>query len=202
MSTSVLTPAALDQAAVRLVGASGLDAEAERSWAGILAGFDRTAPAAPEARALLSKTVPELIEESAAAQLPGPELDVRLPGRLARALPDWTHRRYRANASHLPSTQLHVAAVILREWGWQAAPHRLRDRRGRRCICGSICAAVALGVGSSLHAEIAAGHVLAELRGQGWRGLIGDWNQQYGRTATEAVQLLAAAHARALRAER
>lgn len=201
MATPVLTPASLDQAAARLVGVPSLDSEQERSWAGIVAGFDRTAPAAPAARALLSKTVDELIEESAVVQPAGQQFDVLLPGRLARALPDWTHRRYRANAAHLPSTQLHVAAVILREWGWQAAPHRLRDRRGRRCICGAICTAVSLGVGSGLHAEIAAGHVLAELRVQGWRQLIGDWNQQYGRTADQAIHLLTAAHTRALRAE-
>lgn len=197
----VLTPALLDQAAARIVGAPGLDPEAERSWAGILAGFDRTAPAALASRALLTKTVDELIEESGAAQPAASQLDVRLPGRLTRALPDWTHRRYRANAGHPPSTQLHVAAVILREWGWQAAPHRLRDRRGRRCICGAICTAVALGVGSALHAEIAAGHVLAELRAHRWTLLIGDWNQRPGRTADQAIHLLTAAHTRALRAE-
>ncbi|WP_443729328.1 DUF6197 family protein [Streptantibioticus rubrisoli] len=93
---------------------------------------------------------------------------------------------YARRLDHPPSVQLHVAEGILREWGWQQQPHHLRNRRGARCVCGAICAAVALGVGSEHAAHRAAGHVLHVLRDRGWPHLIGDWNQQPGRTPQQA----------------
>lgn len=154
------------------------------------------------ARRLVGATVDELVAEALRA-VPRhgtrPDVEVRLPGRFARALPDWAHRR-RPGLSHWPSTQLAVTAEILRTWGWQQRPHRLRDRRGRRCVCGALLGAVALGVGSEDAAERAAAHILGELRHRGWQALIGDWNAVPGRTREQAVELVTAARGRALAA--
>ncbi|HCA85753.1 MAG TPA: hypothetical protein DEQ61_09795 [Streptomyces sp.] len=199
MSAPTLTPAALDQAAARILDEHGTG----EAWAGITAGWDRTAPAAPAARRLLTKTVDELVTEALGAINPHgtrPPVDVRLPGRLARALPDWAHR-HRADLSHLPSTQLYVAATILREWGWQQRPHHMRNWRGQRCICGAIITAVHLGVGTEAAAGQAAWHVLSELKGRGWGALIGDWNQAPGRTAEQAFDVVMGAYRRAAAAE-
>ncbi|MFF8784803.1 hypothetical protein [Streptomyces sp. NPDC015125] len=187
-----LTAAALDQAAARI--APTLTEPERAAWAGITADYSR---------GLATKTTQQLIDE-ALRSLPQhgtrPAVDVRLPGRIARALPDWAHRT-RADLSHKPSTQLAVAAEILRKWGWQNKPHQLRDGRGRRCICGAICTTVVgLGVGTIDSAHQAAGYVLAELRGRGWNALIGDWNQRVCRTADQAIELVTAAQRRALNA--
>ncbi|KIZ16856.1 DUF6197 family protein [Streptomyces natalensis] len=193
MPTSTLTAAALDQAAARI--APTLSEPERAAWASIAASYSRS---------LVAKTTAELVDEALRA-LPEhgtrPAVDVRLPGRISRALPDWAHRT-RADLSHKPSTQLAVAAEVLRRWGWQNRPHKLRDGRGRRCICGAICSAVALGVGSVDSAHQAAGYVLTELRGRHWNALIGDWNQNVCRTPDQAVELLTAAHHRALNAGR
>ncbi|MFL4491540.1 hypothetical protein ACJ6WD_09800 [Streptomyces sp. VTCC 41912] len=192
MPASTLTVADLDQAAARIVPTL---TEPERAaWAGITAGYSRS---------LVAKTTQQLVDE-ALRSLPEhgtrPSVDVRLPGRFTRALPDWAHRT-KADLSHKPSTQLAVAAEILRRWGWQQKPHKLRDGRGRRCICGAVCAAVSLGVGSVDSAHQAAGYLLQELREtHRWRALIGDWNQSPGRTAEQAIGLVTAAHHRALAA--
>jgi hypothetical protein len=197
MTTATLTPATLDQAAARLVNATLVDAQFDR----IAAGYQRTAPANRSARGLVTMTVDELVAAAGISQHgTRPAVDIRLPGRLARILPDRAWRGY--DASHPASTQMHVAAAVLREWGWQQAPHKLRDRRGRRCICGALCAAVSLGVGSVPTAHTAAGHILTELRHRGWKGLIGDWNQASGRTAQQAIELVEAAARRAEAAER
>lgn len=197
MATATLTPATLDQAAARLVN----DVLVDGQFARIAAGYQRTAPESRPARGMLTMTVDELINAAGiTAHGTRPAVDIRLPGRLARILPDRAWRGY--DASHPASTQLYVAAVVLREWGWQQQPHKLRDRRGRRCICGAICTAVALGVGSVPTAHAAAGHVLAELRSRGWNALIGDWNQASGRTAQQAIQLVESAAQRALTEER
>ncbi|MGW5938962.1 DUF6197 family protein [Streptomyces celluloflavus] len=201
MPAPVLTPAALDRAAGRAVIPV---AEAE-AWAGVTAGWERTAPADSAARRLLTATVDELVAE-ALRRVPvhgtRPAVEVRLPGRLARILPDWAHRT-RTDLSHRPSTQLTVAAEILRRWGWQQKPHRLRDLRGRRCVCGAICTAVdGLGVGTAETAHEAARYILMELRRRGWPGLIGDWNQVPGRGAEEAIQLVETAAANAAAAGR
>lgn len=193
-----LSPSGLDQAAARL--APTLTAPERTAWAGITAGYGRTAATDPAARQLLTRTVDELVAE-AFRSLPAhgarPVLDIRLPGPFARVLPDWAHRT-RVDLSHLPSAQLAVAAEILRKWGWQNKPHHLRDRRGRRCICGAICTTVALGVGGVDAAHQAAGYVLAELRARNWQALIGDWNQNVCRTPEQAIDLVEAARHRAL----
>lgn len=106
-------------------------------WAGITVGYSRD---------LVTKNTVELVDE-ALRSLPEhgtrPAVDVRLPGRVPRSLPDWAHRT-RVDLSYKPSTQLVFAAEVLRRWGWQNRPHKLRDWRGRRCICGAICTAVPL----------------------------------------------------------
>ncbi|WP_399094319.1 hypothetical protein ACGH2B_25375 [Streptomyces sp. BBFR2] len=178
------------------------DLRERAAWEGIAAGWGRTAPADPVARRLVRATVGELVEEALRA-VPRhgtrPDVEVRLPGRFARALPDWAHRR-RPGLSYPPSTQLAVTAEILRSWGWQQRPHRLRDRRGRRCVCGALLGAVALGIGSEDAAARAAAHILGELRHRGWQALIGDWNAVPGRTREQAVELVTAARGRALAA--
>lgn len=203
MSAPALTPAALDRAAATLLADRPLRAAEAEAWRGITDRFERTAPQAPAARKLLTKTVAELVAE-AERTLPAhgtrPAVDIRIPGRLARTLPDWAHAP-RRDLSHLPSTILQAAGQILTDWGWQSTPHQLRDRRGRRCVCGAICAAVdSVGIGGVHAAELAAGHVLTELRHRGWPHLIGDWNQVPGRTAQQAIGLVHAAHQRALNA--
>lgn len=196
---TTLAPADLDRAAARR---PALTPRERRDFDRLTVGYERTAPAAPASRRLVTRTVDELVAEALAPLSQHgtrPPVDVRLPGRLAAVLPDWAHR-HRTDITHPPSTQLYVAVTILREWGWQARPHHLRDRRGRRCICGALCTAVALGVGTMDSAETAAWHVLSELRDRGWKHLIGDWNQQSGRTAQQAIDVTEAAYRRALAA--
>lgn len=197
--TALLTPEELDQAAATL------DPAATRTWQTLIDGYARTAPADEAARALLTKTVPELVEEALRA-VPEygqrPPIDVRL-GPLARLLPDWAHPAPRVNRGLPPSIVLYAASRVLQDWGWQARPYRLRDWRGRRCLCGAICTAVALGYGSRPAADIAAGWVLTELRHRGWPHphLIGEWNRQTGRAAEEVLDVVHAARARAAKAE-
>jgi hypothetical protein len=197
VDTATLTPAALDQAAARLVEDVTIGTQFDR----IAAGWKRTAPGSRPARSLVTKTVDELVAEAGISPHgTRPAVEIRLPGRLTRILPD---RMWRGcDASHPASRQLYVAAVVLRDWGWQNRPHHLRDRRGRRCICGAICTTVALGVGSIPTAHTAAGHILTELRTRGWNALIGDWNQAGGRTAQQAIELVEAAARRAEATER
>ncbi|SHL75052.1 DUF6197 family protein [Streptomyces yunnanensis] len=187
-----LTAADLDQAAARI--APTLTEPERAAWASIAAGYSR---------GLVAKNTQQLVDE-ALRSLPDhgtrPAVDVRLPGRIARALPDWAHRT-RIDLSHKPSTQLAVAAEVLRRWGWQQKPHKLRDWRGRRCICGAICTTVdGLGIGSVDSAHQAAGYVLLELRARNWNALVGDWNQRVCRTAEQAIELVTASHHRALAA--
>lgn len=202
MPATTLTPAALDQAAARLAPGPALAPAEVEAWRDIIGKYERTAPASPAARDLLNgKTVDDLINE-AGINAPGqrPAMEIRLPGRLGRALPDWTHLR-RRDLSLPASTQLYAAAVILERWGFQAEPHRLRNRLGRRCVCGAIVVAVCLGIGSEFRAEQAAWHVLCVLREQHrWPHLIGDWAQVPGRTPQQAIDLLHTAHRRALNA--
>ncbi|MDX3230600.1 hypothetical protein [Streptomyces sp. ME19-01-6] len=203
MAATIPTPADLDRAAARMYKARPLTAADRRAFDQIAAGYERTAPAVPAARNLVTKTVDELVAEALGGINPHgtrPPVDVRLPGRLAAVMPDWAHRGRRRDITHPPSTQLYVAAAILREWGWQAKPHKLRNRRGQRCICGALVTTVALGIGTMSGAETAAWHVLCELRGRGWnRGLIGDWNQQQG-TAETAIDVTLSAYQRAVAA--
>ncbi|MGW3427951.1 DUF6197 family protein [Streptomyces melanosporofaciens] len=199
MTTAMLDAASLDQAAARLYRAKPLSPSEQRQFTDIAAGYQRTAPANHATRQLTSKTVDELVAEALNGINPHgtrPPVDVRLPGRLAAALPDWAHRGRRKDFTHAPSTQLYVAATILREWGWQAKPHKLRNRRGQRCICGALVTTVALGVGTMSGAETAAWHVLGVLRDQGWPRLIGDWNQQCG-SREKAIDVTLTAYQRA-----
>lgn len=199
MPAMLLTPAALDQAAVRLAPAPLAPAEAE-AWRGITTGYQRTAPTAPAARQLLTKTVDELVAESLRS-IPDhgqrPPIEIRMPGRLGAVLPGRINRN-RRDLSQPPSIILYAAARVLEEYGWQNREHQLRDWRGRRCLCGAVCLVHQLGIGSINGAHAAAGHILAELRHRGWPHLIGDWNQVSGRTADQAIQLLHASRARAL----
>lgn len=196
------TPGDLDRAAARMYKQRPLTAADRRAFDQIAAGYQRTAPAAPAARNLVTKTVDELVAEALGGINPHgtrPPVDVRLPGRLAAVMPDWAHRGRRRDITHPPSTQLYVAAAILREWGWQAKPHRMRNKRGQRCICGALATTVALGVGTMSGAETAAWHVLGVLRGQGWPHLIGDWNRQCG-SPEKAIDVTLAAYQRAVSA--
>ena len=192
MPTPTLTVADLDQAAARTAPTVALTVAEREAWAGI---------AATCTRELVTRSVDELVDEALRnVPLHGtrPAADVRLPGRISRALPDWAHRTV-VDLSHKPSTQLAVSAEILRRWGWQNRPHHLRNLRGQRCVCGAICTAVALGVGTEDSAGRAAGYVLTELRHRGWAApaLIGDWNQNVCQTADQAIDLVTAAQHRA-----
>jgi hypothetical protein len=199
---TTLTPEALDQAAARIAPAQ-LSRSEQREWERLSgAGFQRTAPASRDARKLLGgKTVDELIREAGITEHGRrPEIEIRMPGRLGGMLPGRMNRN-RRDLSHPPSTVLYAAAKVIEDWGWQAKPHHLRDRRGRRCICGAICAAHDLGVGGIDAAHGAALHVLMTLREQHrWPRLIGDWNQQHGRTQAQALDIVWGARARALAA--
>ncbi|WP_445520461.1 DUF6197 family protein [Streptomyces sp. NEAU-174] len=199
MTTAMLDAASLDQAAARLYRAKPLSPSEQRQFADIAAGYQRTAPGNHTTRQLTSKTVDELVAEALNGINPHgtrPPVDVRLPGRLAAVLPDWAHRGRRKDFTHPPSTQLYVAATILREWGWQAKPHKMRNKRGQRCICGALVTTVALGVGTMSGAETAAWHVLGVLRDQGWPRLIGDWNRECGN-AQKAIDITLTAYQRA-----
>ncbi|OMI34403.1 DUF6197 family protein [Streptomyces sparsogenes] len=202
MTTAMPDAASLDQAAARMYKTRPLTPADRRAFDAIAADYQRTAPAAPASRKLLTKTVDELVEEALGGINPHgtrPPIDVRLPGRLAAVLPDWAHRGRRRDCTHPPSTQLYVAAAILREWGWQAKPHKLRNKRGQRCICGALVTTVALGVGTMSGAETAAWHVLGVLRDQGWTRLIGDWNRQCG-SPEKAIDVTLTAYHRAVSA--
>lgn len=199
MTTAMLDAASLDQAAARLYRAKPLGVREQREFDALTANYQRTAPVAPTARNLVNKTVDELVTEALGGINPHgqrPPIDVRLPGRLAAALPDWAHRGRRRDITHKPSTQLYVAATILREWGWQAKPHKMRNKRGQRCICGALVTTVALGVGTMPGAETAAWYVLGVLREKGWPRLIGDWNQACG-SAEKAIDVTLSAYRRA-----
>lgn len=149
---------------------------------------------------LLSKTTAELVREAGIVTGPAPA-DRQLPGRLAAALPDRLHtwrRLYQPDIK--PSIQLGYARELLETWGWQGLPYRLRDARGARCVCGALISVSRLGHGSIETANRSAAWVMAELRARSWPGLIGEWNRQPGRTATEAIALVTAAAHRATQA--
>lgn len=199
MTTAMLDAASLDKAAARMYKARPLTVADRQAFDAIAAGYRRTAPADRGARNLITKTVDELVAEALGGINPHgtrPPVDVRLPGRLAAVMPDWAHRGRRRDCTHPPSTQLYVAVAILKEWGWQAKPHRMRNRRGQRCICGALVTTVALGVGTMSGAETAAWHVLAVLRDQGWPHLIGEWNRQCG-SPERAIDVTLTAYHRA-----
>jgi len=84
MPATTLTPADLDRAAARLAPAPLRPAEVE-AWRGITADYQRTAPAAPAARQLLTKTVAELVAEAESNLRPDhgtrPAVEIRMPGR-------------------------------------------------------------------------------------------------------------------------
>ena len=199
MTTAMLDAASLDQAAARLYRAKPLNPREQHEFRQLAAGYQRTAPASRDSRKLINKTVDELVAEALGGINPHgtrPPVDVRLPGRLAAALPDWAHRSRRRDITHPPSTQLYVAATILRDWGWQAKPHKMRNLRGQRCICGALVTTVSLGVGTMPGAETAAWYVLGVLRDKGWPRLIGDWNQECG-SAERAIDVTLTAYQRA-----
>lgn len=199
-----LTPDELDQAAARIVAAGRVLPVDEGVWAGIVSGWERTAPADRTARTLLTRTVDELVAEALAAVPADMLVERPLPGRLGAMLPDRLHAWRRIGQPDCkPSVQLGVAAQVLREWGWQNTPYRLRDARGARCVCGAILAAERLGYGSRDTTDTSAALVLAHLRRhEGWTGLIGPWNRQPGRTAEQAIGLLGAVANRAAQAGR
>lgn len=174
----VLAPDTLDRAAAALADRGEVQ-PFDR------AAFDRIAALAP-----VSKTVDQLIADAGIATGPAPQ-PLHLPGRLRRLLP------VRRIITVKPSQVLTVAQAVLEQWGWQNKPHHLHDIRGRRCICGAIGAAHDLGYGVEWQAERAAWHVLMVLRGRGWPHLIGDWNQAPGRTAEQALAVVAEARQRA-----
>ncbi|MFF8710450.1 hypothetical protein ACF07T_03300 [Streptomyces sp. NPDC015184] len=205
-----LTPDQFDAQVARLH-----DTEA---WRRIVAGWDLTAtdpvrpsgadlaeqPAAHEPadwRDLLSVPVDQLIADSVRS-LPAPPPHERpLPGRLGAILPDRLHAWRRIGRADVrPSVHLAHARQILTEWGWQNTPYRLRNARGARCICGALLTAHRLGHGSLDTVDRAGAWLVAELRSQGWTGLIGPWNRCPGRTATDALALIDATIARAARA--
>lgn len=189
---SLLTPDDLDTEAARLVESA--------AWRDIVAGW-ATAPSPrgsepPLVQAvpglLLAKTTDELVAEALAAVPADMPVERALPGRLGAMLPDRLHTWRRIGQPDCkPSVQLGVATQVLREWGWQNTPYRLRDARGARCVCGAILAAERLGYGSRDTADTSAALVLTHLRQhEGWAGLIGQWNRQPGRTAEQAIGLL------------
>lgn len=199
MPTLTLDPGALDAAAARLYDTA--------AWQRIVEGWHLTAPepaprpAATEAThtgSLVTKTVEQLVAE-ALAQIPvAAPAERPLPGRLAAVLPDRLQAWRRVGQVDLkPSVQLDYAAQILREWGWQNQPYKLRDVRGARCICGALLTAHRLGYGSFDTMNRSGAWVVTELRTRGWTDLIGPWNRAPGRTVDQALELLAVAARRA-----
>jgi hypothetical protein len=195
-----ISPDDLDQAAAQLLATQPPVVD-ELAWQGIVSGYQRTAPANRAARSLLTKTVPELMAEAVASLPASAPTDPRIPGRAAAMLPDRLHSWRRIGQPDCkPSVQLATAAQILKDWGWQNRPYKLRDARGARCICGALITAMRLGHGSQATLETSGALILAELRRQGWTGLIGPWNRQPGRTAAQAINLVETAARRAAQA--
>ncbi|MER5357941.1 hypothetical protein [Streptomyces sp. NPDC002785] len=210
MPTPTLTPDQLDVQAARLH-----DTEA---WQQIVAGWDLTTPEPvlpsspciveqlPDShpadwRDLLSVPVDQLIADSVRALPATAPRERPLPRRLGAILPDWIHSWRRIGQPEVrPSTHLTYARQILTEWGWQNTPYRLRNARGARCICGALLTAHRLGYGSRDTVDRAGAWLIAELRSQGWSGLIGPWNRHPGRTAADALVLIDATISRAARA--
>ncbi|MFG2628867.1 hypothetical protein [Streptomyces sp. NPDC048473] len=205
-----LTPDQLDVQAARLH-----DTEA---WQQIVSGWGLTTPdpALPSSpgtaeqlpdchpadwRDLLSVPVDQLIADSVRALPATAPRERPLPGRLGAVLPDRLHSWRRIGQPEVrPSTHLAYARQILTEWGWQNTPYRLRNARGARCVCGALLTAHRLGYGSRDTVDRAGAWLIAELRSQGWTGLIGPWNRHPGRTAADALALIDATISRAARA--
>ncbi|OKJ05114.1 hypothetical protein AMK18_00125 [Streptomyces sp. CB01249] len=212
MPTTALTPDELDAQAARL--------HDTYAWRQIVTGWDLTAPTpespnpaisapptsatptpAADWRALLSVPVDQLIADSVRALPPAAPRERPLPGRIGAILPDRLHAWRRVGRPDvLPSVHLAHARRILTEWGWQNTPYRLRDIRGARCVCGAMLTAHRLGFGSTETVDRAGAWLIAELRSQGWTGLIGPWNRYPGRTAEDALALIDATISRAARA--
>ncbi|WP_327370218.1 DUF6197 family protein [Streptomyces sp. NBC_01217] len=207
---TALTPDQLDAQVARLH-----DTEA---WQQIVSGWDLTTvePALPSSpgveeqlpdsrpadwRDLLSVSVDQLIADSVRALPPPPPRERPLPGRLGAILPDRLHSWRRIGQPEVrPSTHLAHARQILADWGWQNTAYRLRNARGARCICGALLTAHRLGYGSLDTVDRAGAWLIAELRSQGWTGLIGPWNRHPDRTAADALALIDATISRAARA--
>lgn len=193
---SLLTPDDLDAEAARLAeSAAWRDIVA--GWAGALVAQAQGDAELPLAQAvpglLLTKSVDELVAEALAAVSVDAPVERPLPGRLGAMLPDRLHAWRRIGQPDCkPSVQLAVAAQVLREWGWQRQPYRLRDARGARCVCGALISAMRLGYGSQTTLETSGALILGHLRRQDWQGLIGPWNREPGRTAQEAISMLGA----------
>ncbi|MEV0578942.1 MULTISPECIES: DUF6197 family protein [unclassified Streptomyces] len=209
MPTTSLTPDDVDVQAARLH-----DSEA---WQQIVTGWDVTVPEplcpvppgdaqgrpAPsdDWRALLSVPVEQLIADTVRTLPAAVPRERPLPGRLGAVLPDRLHAWRRIGQPEVrPSVHLAHARQILTEWGWQNTPYRLRNARGARCICGAMLTAHRLGHGSVHTVDRAGAWLIAELRSQGWTGLIGPWNRYPGRTAADALALIDATISRAARA--
>ncbi|MFJ7629478.1 hypothetical protein ACIQZN_23575 [Streptomyces sp. NPDC097595] len=197
MPTTALTPDELDAQAARLH-----DTDA---WRQIVTGWDLTAPATPapaaDWRALLSVPVDRLIADTVRTLPPTAPQERPLPGRIGAILPDRLHAWRRVGRPDVrPSVHLAHARLILTEWGWQNTPYRLRNIRGARCVCGAMLTAHRLGHGSAETVDRAGAWMIAELRSQGWTGLIGPWNRYPGRTAEDALALIDATISRAARA--
>ncbi|MFD4945793.1 hypothetical protein ACFWNT_25475 [Streptomyces sp. NPDC058409] len=210
MPTPTLTPDQLDAQAARLH-----DTEA---WQQIVSGWDLTTPEPvlpfstgtaeqlpvghpADWRDLLSVPVDQLVADSVRALPATAPRERPLPGRLGAILPDRLHSWRRIGQPEVrPSTHLAYARRILTEWGWQNTPYRLRNARGARCICGALITAHRLGYGSRDTVDRAGAWLVAELRSQGWSGLIGPWNRHPGRTAADALALIDATIGRAARA--
>ncbi|MFD7866563.1 hypothetical protein [Streptomyces sp. NPDC059783] len=159
-------------------------------------------PVSPEGwRSLLSVPVEQLVADAERALPPAVPPARPLPGRLGAMLPDRLHSWRRIGQPDVPpSVHLAHARRILTEWGWQNTPYRLRNARGARCICGAMLTAHRLGHGSAHTVDRAGAWMIAELRAQGWTGLIGPWNRHPDRTAADALALIDATIARAARA--
>lgn len=162
----------------------------------------QAAPAPPgDWRALLSVPVDRLIADTVRSLPAETPRERPLPGRLGAVLPDRLHAWRRIGQPEVrPSVHLAHARRILTEWGWQNTPYRLRNARGARCVCGAMLTAHRLGYGSAHTVDQAGAWLVAELRSQGWTGLIGPWNRHPGRTAEDALALIDATISRAARA--
>ncbi|WDG28235.1 hypothetical protein N7925_07705 [Streptomyces sp. CA-278952] len=219
MATALLTPDQLDGQASRL--------HDTQAWQQIVTGWERTIPEPSEPvltpaeatsarlveptkpaepgpaepfdwRNLLSVPVDRLVDDTLRALPAAPPDERPLPGRMGAMLPDRVHLWRRVGQSDLrPSTHLGYARQILAEWGWQNTPYRLRNTRGARCVCGALISAHRLGYGSLETVDRAGAWLIAELRAQGWPGLIGPWNRHPGRTAADALALVDATIRRA-----
>lgn len=184
-----------------------LVAEIERYLTTTAAAAAPAAVARATAHPLLTKTTAELVGEALSAlddrpvpppAAPAPAADLRLPGAMWRALPDWTLAVLRplqrgAGVDRLsisPAAHLDLTALVLERWGWGQTGHAVRSRAGRRCILGAQAVLVRLGYGTEHTVAAAAAHLDGVLRARGIRDTYWRWNEHRNVGQDQALALV------------